>query len=107
MKALCIAIAFLLLGCATTSTVTSMCRQRAVECALDYVEVYGNENTGIAIGPSKSPVWHAQAFIRHDGLKLWLVNNGFYCNIGDQEPFTPQVDMSIEEFLHWQFGEVK
>ena len=106
MKFLCIILVLILTACATPTPITSMCRQRAVECALDYVEVYGNENTGVAIGPSKSTIWHAQAFIKHPGIE-WLVNVGYECEIGDMEDFTPQIFMSTEEFLHWQFSEVK
>jgi len=81
---------------------TSMCRHRAVECAL----VYGEKTAvAIAIGPSKSTVWHAQAYLLKSDQ--WLVNTGNACEIGKQEDFTPQIYMTVGEFMQNQFPWVK
>jgi hypothetical protein len=81
---------------------TSMCRHRAVECALVYGEKLGNENVGIAIGPSRSTIWHGQVFIKQDGIK-WINHIRDLCVVGHQEDFTPQIYMSTQAFIANQF----
>ncbi len=80
----------------------SACRHRAVECAL----IYGEKvPIAIAIGPSKSTVWHAQTFLPLSNQ--WLVNTGHVCEIGKREDFTPQIYMTLGEFMRMQFSWVK
>lgn len=76
-----------------------MCRHRAVECAL----VYGEKvPVAIAIGPSRSTVWHAQAYLPKSNQ--WLVNTGNVCEIGKREDFEPQIYMTLGEFMQMQFS---
>lgn len=84
--------------------VISSCRHRAVECALVYGEVVGEDRVRIAIGPTSGVQWHAQAYINdNDDDITWIVNDGYYCIKGKQEPFTPVQNMSISKFLDNQF----
>jgi len=99
---ICLVIA-VLLSCSLKYEI-SACRHRAVECAL----VYGEKADGqvaIAIGPSRSTVWHAQAYLLKSNQ--WLVNTGNVCEIGKQEDFTPQIYMTVREFIQNQFPWVR
>ena len=101
MKYLIPILCIFLLSCSLKYE-TSMCRHRAVECAL----VYGEKTAvAIAIGPSNSTIWHAQAYLLKSNQ--WLVNTGNVCEIGKQEDFTPQIYMTIGEFIQNQFPWVR
>jgi hypothetical protein len=102
MKYLLPILCILLLSCASFEV--SMCRHRAVECALVYGEKVGNDKVGIAIGPS-STVWHGQAYILNP--MRWIVHNNDICKIGSQEDFKPQIFMTTAEFMKMQFPWVK
>ena len=91
-------------GCAPEYRI-SQCRHRAVLCALVYGEVYGPERVGIAIGPTASLQWHGQAFLATPQGRRWIENRGYGCEIGDQEPFQPAQDFTVDGFMRYQFGQ--
>jgi len=97
-------LSVLLIACAPIFE-TSMCRHRAVECALVWGEKVGNNDVQIAIGPTSLKLWHGQVFI--PSRQAWIVNTGNACEIGDKEKFTPQIHMSIAQFMQFQFAWVK
>lgn len=92
-------------GCAESHV--SMCRHRAVECALVYAEVDGADKVGIAIGPSSGTQWHGQAFVDRPTGREWIINMGHYCEIGPMEKFTPEQFFTVRGFLDNQFPNVK
>lgn len=92
-------------GCAPEYHV-GMCRQRAVECALIYGEIYHPLEVGIASGAVNADkrFWHSQAYLDRPDRRLWLRNTGFGCEIGNREPFTPSKFESVGEYLNTVFG---
>ena len=104
-KSLLIFIICLLLASCALKYERPECRHTAVECALLWGEMVGNDNIGIAIGPSKNTVWHGQAHLKNP--TRWLVNTGTACEIGKMEDFTPQIYMTLKQFLEFQFGWIK
>jgi len=99
-----------LMACTAPFTRISECRHRAVECAL----VYGEKGAKVALasGPVEADPkqWHSQTYLlppnQVDLSKpwKWLVNEGFQCSIGDQEPFIPHRYDTVAQYLDWQFS---